>query len=51
VPEDLRTFLYAAMLDLVRAAPDRDAMEIVLLRIEARAAGWGRVYVPLVMTE
>jgi len=50
-PEDLRTFLYAAMLDLVRAAPDRDAMEIVLLRIEARAAGWGRVYVPLVMTE
>jgi hypothetical protein len=50
-PEDLRTFLYGAMLDLVRAAPDPDAMEIVLLRVEARAAGWRIVYVPLVMTE
>jgi alpha-glucoside transport system substrate-binding protein len=51
LPEDLRTFLYAAMLDLVQAAPDPDAMEIVLLRIEARAAGWGSVYVPLVTSE
>ena len=48
VPADLNRFLWLAMQDLVRAAPDPGAMEAVLLRIEAMAAGWPSVYLPLV---
>jgi hypothetical protein len=49
LPGELDQFLWSQMDDLVWAAPDPEAMRIVLTRIEVRASGSNIIHLPIVL--
>ena len=49
LPGDLNEYVWSQMDDLVQAAPDQEAMEEVLARIEFRASHPYGIYLPLVV--
>jgi alpha-glucoside transport system substrate-binding protein len=51
LPGDLNEFLWSQMDDLVRAAPDLQAMTDVLFRIEVRASNPSRIFLPLILRD
>jgi len=49
LPSDLMVHMWSEMDDLVQAAPDQEAMEEVLARIEFRASHRFRIHLPLIV--